>query len=264
MGLGYGPCTLVVPIRSLKPCVLRLNVSDISQESTYLTKRFMVMAVPKKDVFYVQMPLAPKTALIELWADSTGDVAAERETSFDAGYTTRGMKKIGLRRHMAVVKMGDADVSNFVKFAQKFCYNCGVLPTGRDYYSDGKKFTVQYGAMLTEEDGTESSTPARIDKFTGLIEVSKRKFIGLTVPQRLCILLHEFSHLHLNEDEYNELEADLNGLTLYLGLGYPRFDALDTFITTFYNVTTDENMDRYRHIEYFVNNFDNYFNGKNI
>ena len=264
IGLSYQPCTLMIPVRSLKPCVLRIKVSDISMQNTYLTNRFKVMAGASDDVLYVQMPLAPKNALVEIYDEAVGDVPMQQETSFDVSYTTSKMKKIGLVTHASLIKATDFKLMEFVNLAQRFCYNAGVLPGDKDYVSAKRSFTIQYSNIIKDDDGSESLTPARVDKYSGIIEVSKKKFVGKTVPERMCIVLHEYAHLNMNEDEYNELEADLNGLTVYLGLGYPRFEALENYVDVFYNCTTDENMNRYKHIENFINNFDQFFNGKNI
>ena len=46
---------------------------------------------------------------------------------------------------------------------------------------------------------------------------------------RMAILLHEFSHFYLNDRMEDETEADLNGLLIYLALGYPRIEAYQSF-----------------------------------
>jgi len=60
----------------------------------------------------------------------------------------------------------------------------------------------------------------RISKVTGEIQVSKNNLTNI-VP---CVLL--FGHgsviFTLMKSMDDELEADINGLLIYLGLGYPR------------------------------------------
>lgn len=257
IGLGNQPCTLAIPVRSLTSFVVRIKVSDADKINTYLTNRFAMIPAGVTETYYVQMPLAPKTAIVEIFDQS--DVNAN---SFDAEYTRKKMKMVGLRRH---TYKSDANVDRYVKLAQSFCYNAGWLAANNDYHDTKKnwKYTIRYLPILQEEEGGgESTTPARVNKYTGVQEVSKRKYIDLTVPERLVINLHEYAHLNLNEDQYNELEADLNALSIYLGLGYPRFEALEVFNTTFYNAPTDENIDRYKAIESYIMNYDNYFYNK--
>jgi hypothetical protein len=106
--------------------------------------------------------------------------------------------------------------------------------------------------------GSEQTTPARIDVDSGLIEVSKKHFMDYTIPNRMAILLHEFSHIYLNDNIDDEVEADLNGLLIYLGLGYPRIEAFEVFAKTFIVAPTEQNKMRYDKIKNFIDNFENY------
>jgi len=73
---------------------------------------------------------------------------------------------------------------------------------------------------------------------------------------RMAILLHEYSHFYVNEKMHDETEADLNGLLIYLGLGYPRIEAYEAFLKTFVNVPSQQNKARYDTINKFINNFE--------
>ena len=70
---------------------------------------------------------------------------------------------------------------------------------------------------------------------------------------RMAILLHEFAHFYLNEDIQDEIEADLNGLLIYLGLGYPRVDGYEAFEGT----PTEKNKVRFDVINKFIHDFEN-------
>ena len=74
---------------------------------------------------------------------------------------------------------------------------------------------------------------------------------------RMAILTHEFSHVFLNVNPNDETEADLNGLLIYLSLGYPRIEAHEAWIDTFENSPTDGNMERYEIMEQFIEDFEN-------
>jgi hypothetical protein len=102
----------------------------------------------------------------------------------------------------------------------------------------------------------ELETPARISKDNGTIQVSQKKFIPDTVPMRMAILLHEYSHYYVNKDINDETEADLNGLLIYLGLGYPRFEGHEAFLKTFINTPTEMNKVRYDKIKAFIDDFE--------
>ena len=113
------------------------------------------------------------------------------------------------------------------------------------------------GNNIIGDNGKSLKTPARISRNQGIIEVSKLKFSKYSVPMRMAILLHEFSHFYLNSDMANETEADLNALIIYLGLGYPRIDAYNVFTQVFHTSPTELNKDRMKIIDDFIRNFEN-------
>jgi hypothetical protein len=159
-----------------------------------------------------------------------------------------------LDKKLDVIDFANPLVRSFVNFATRFCYNAGSLPSGT-YLSDDKKFVIKYLPII-EDDGQEQTTPARIDIDNGTIEISKKHFLDYTVPSRMAILLHEFSHVYLNENVDDEVEADLNGLLIYLGLGYPRIEAFEVFAKTFLTVPSDGNKMRYDKIKAFIDDFE--------
>ena len=72
----------------------------------------------------------------------------------------------------------------------------------------------------------------------------------------MAILLHEFAHFYLNKNIDDETEADLNGLLIYLGLGYPRIEGYEAFLQVFEGSPTAENKKRYDVINEFIQNFE--------
>ncbi len=87
--------------------------------------------------------------------------------------------------------------------------------------------------------------------------MSQDKFDPMTIPMRMIILLHEFSHFFVNKNIEDETEADLNGLIIYLSLGYPKKEADDSFSEAFYGADTPQNRERYQIITQFINDFSN-------
>ena len=78
----------------------------------------------------------------------------------------------------------------------------------------------------------------------------------MSVPMRFVILCHEYSHYFVNNNIEDETEADLNGLNIYLGLGYPRIDAKNAFTDAFMGAPYDMNMDRMQVIQDFIDHYD--------
>jgi hypothetical protein len=155
-------------------------------------------------------------------------------------------------------------VRNFVAFAQKFAYNAGWVTAPRDYVSTVGSYKIEYLPFIINSKGEKMSTPARISTKNGRIQVSQEAFIGMTIPMRMAILLHEFSHFYLNTDISNETEADLNGLTIYLGLGYPIREAYAAFAETFIGHPTTQNKVRYDIINRFIKDYIEEYNIKDV
>ena len=167
----------------------------------------------------------------------------------------REVKKVPLEKKTDIVDFNNPIVASFIRFCTKFCFNAGHLQSGKYESTDGK-FLIEYLPIICNEQKKELNTPARISKKSGRIQVSMKKFIPMTVPMRMAIMLHEFSHFYINDDINDETEADLNGLLIYLGLGYPRIEAYEAFLTTFIGTPTPTNKERYDIINKFITNFE--------
>jgi hypothetical protein len=162
----------------------------------------------------------------------------------------------GLERRFDLNDIGNPQIRSFVKFAQKFCFNVSELEPEETYRSDDGEYFIQLKQQIKDANGKVLGTPARIGRRTGVIQVNKTQFEAFTIPMRMAILLHEFSHFYLNEKMDDEMEADLNGLLIYLGLGYPRIEAYQAFLETFKNAPSNLNKKRYDMINNFINNFE--------
>lgn len=239
------PCTLKVTVSVQKMCIIWLHVYDAEQPNTFLTKRYKPFSAGETAAFYVQMPICGKKTIVEVFENIVGD-SGNFAMKVDAPYS--------LPRQMQVVDLKDKKLKDFIRFAEGFCWYAGVLPAQSHlhYQSPAGQFQILYSPLITDN----RLTPARINQYTGVMECSKEKYIPATVPMRFLWLCHEYSHLHENEDRYDELEADLNGLIIYLGLGYPRIEAHETFLKAFEEVQNAETEKRYEHIKLFIDNFE--------
>jgi hypothetical protein len=242
--------TLIIKVFTQEPTKIRIKVIDESQQDTSFTDRYKT--VDGETIFYVRMPVSPQNALVYVYNEDNGNLMQGEDDTFEVESITKG----ALEKKLDVIDFSNTDVRSFVNFATRFSYNAGTLPSGT-YVSDDRKFVIKYLSTI-EDNGQEQSTPARIDITNGNIEISKKQFVKFTVPNRMAILLHEFSHVYLNDNVDDEVEADLNSLLIYLGLGYPRIDAFEVFAKTFMNAPTDQNKDRYDKIKNFIDNFENH------
>ncbi len=116
------------------------------------------------------------------------------------------------------------DTWDFIRHACEFAKKFDTLSTGI-YTDDKKRFPIVLSEQIRNRDtGKVMNTPARVSRVTGQIEVSREKFKKYTVPMRVFILLHEFSHYNLQTS--NELECDLQALQWYLGCFFPQTEAI--------------------------------------
>lgn len=238
-----------IVVRTKAPQTIVLKVFDKSQANTYFTDR--TKQVDGQEELFVRMPLAPNTATLSIYNQKNGNLKSGEDDSFEVV----SIKKEDLDITLGRTKMDTMSVRNFVAFAQKFCYNAGWITAPRDYMSSVGNYKIEYLPFIINSKGEKMATPARISTKNGRIQVSQESFRDMTVPMRMAILLHEYSHFYLNSDVANETEADLNGLTIYLGLGYPIIEAYDAFGKTFIGYPSQQNKERYDIINKFIKQY---------
>jgi hypothetical protein len=244
----YEEFTLLIKVKTDKPEKIHLKVSDADQKNTVFTDRWKT--VNGDCSFYVRMPISGKFSLINIYNEKVG------EYKEDNSFEVVEIKKIPLEKRLDVVDFTNKDLRSFINFCTKFCFNAGVLSSGT-YRSSDNRFRIEYlPTIISSKSGKELQTPARINKDNGVIQVSQKKFTPDTVAMRMAIMLHEYSHFYVNTDIDNESEADLNGLLIYLGLGYPRFEGHEAYLKTFINAPTETNKVRYDKIKSFIENFE--------
>lgn len=247
---NYAPLTLAVTLKTSSPTKLQLCVYDATDKTRKFTDRYKT--INGEETLYVRMPLSPEVAVVEVYNCALGkNIPREQEKSFEIV----SVRKTPLERRLDENDMGNVLIKSFVDFAQKFSFNIGEL-TPNTYKSDDNRYFIKLSQQIKGQDGKVLNTPARVGRKTGIIEVSKEEFQKMTIPMRLAILFHEFSHFYLNEQINDEMEADLNGLLIYLSLGYPRIEAYQAFLETFQGRPSKLNKDRADLIDKFINDFD--------
>lgn len=256
---GYGSFTVKIDIQTAQAQKIILKVHDASMKNTYFTNRWMV--INGKKSLFVRMPVSGLVSIIEIYNEANGNVKN------DSSFKVTGITKIPLRRKLDVVDLRDPDVKSFIKFATRFCFQAGVMPTGTYRSGDGRFSIVYAPEIISSNSGAVLNTPARTNKDNGQIEWAQSKCVGMTVPMRMAITLHEFSHFYRNQRIDDETEADLNALLIYLGLGYPRIEACEAFLDTFIKSSQGPtplneqqkaaNARRYHIIHNFIQDFEN-------
>jgi hypothetical protein len=152
-----------------------------------------------------------------------------------------------------------------LNLALNFSQVCGfekATPNGRLYTNDSGKFRIKYFDEIRDFHTKKViGTPARIGHQSGIIEISKSRYDKYTIPMRMMILLHEFSHKYKNPKIglkiSDEVGADINALYIYLGLGFSKIDAICVYANVFLKAQTQSNIDRMRKICDYINKFEN-------
>lgn len=208
--------------------------------------------------FELKFPVSPKKLKIAIFNVEKGNLPYGEDDSF----SIEDMKVEPLTKYDV---WWNKDTQNFYNFAVEFCQNAGILSAGESkphiYRSDDGKFTIDYyNNIIDKKTNKLLTTPARIGHNTGIIEVSKNKFMQYTIPMRLVILLHEFSHKYLNpkiDRPINyETGADIQGLYVYLGKGWSPYEAHKTFLQVFRNANNEPNHKRYKIINDFISKYE--------
>lgn len=127
-----------------------------------------------------------------------------------SGFRIDNIQYEKLRRKPVYV---DKLTKHFLNFSKNFSYMAHTYGVGR-HIDKQNIFKVD---ILPDLDGT----PARINIHNNLIEMSKRTIEDDTVAGINWLLVHEYAHNYINDDEDSEHEADYHANELYLSLGYP-------------------------------------------
>ena len=244
----YNPCMVRVRVRTTKPSKIRLIGSDKNQANTKFIDS--VKVVSGEEDLFIRMPMSPNVLLIDVYNQDNGNKPKGEDGSFEVV----GIRNETLDVTLSQTQMDTPIVKSFVSFAQRFSYNAGWLPP-KDYFSSSRQFKIEYMPVITSMKGEKLTTPARISTQNGRIQLSQEAFVPFTIPMRMAILLHEFSHYYVNSDIADEVEADLNALTIYLGLGYPIKEGYAAFGETFMDAPTQLNKNRYEIINRFIKDY---------
>lgn len=245
----YREQAILIDVSAPKEAPIRLKVYDEDDPTRIITDR--VMKVKGKQRFYVYAPLVGKNSIIEIFDQRVGNRKREHENTFEF----LGVKKRPLVKKLDRIDVYDNNVREFINFAQSVTFYLNELEPDI-YRSSSGKYQIEVKDSLNDGQGAPVKTPARISVNTGLIQINKPMMLEFSMPMRMAILLHEFSHFYLNDVAADEMEADLNGLLIYLSLGYPRIEAFQAFNETFQGVPSQENLQRYQLIENFIEDFE--------
>ncbi len=203
------------------------------------------------------MPVSPWKSIIRLIGnvENAGD-------NFPKVFHVETISKMGMKTYKEAIDWDDPELRQAIKLGRSFCYNAGWLPTlpeDQAYSSPDGSLRLQYlPTLIDPRTGQESVTPMRIGERTAVMQANQKLIIPFTTSGRAVMYWHEYSHKYKNTKEDWELEADLNGLTIYLGLGYSQYEAIQVYEQVFSRVPSPENTERMAHIRKFITGFETY------
>jgi hypothetical protein len=248
------PQTMVIRVETSKPEEICVMAKDKNKPNTFYSKRKGVVSGVRD--FEIPFPKSPSETIIAVYNKKNGILQGEDPTFKISDFKQKDLAT-------CPIWMSPETIS-FIKFAQEFAENASVLSAGDTvphiYRSDDGKFNFDYYIRIRDrKTGNYVNTPARIGHLTGIIEISKKDFLKYSVPMRMIILLHEYSHKYLNPKINREISyetgADINALLLYFSLGYSYMEAHQAFLYVFRGANNDENLKRYLIIKDFINKY---------
>lgn len=205
------------------PCALNLKGSDATKKNTVYFNRGYGCRLPGIPLFSgtrtlrIPMPITPEMLTLSV----RNDVGFDNVRLVKADARPIKKKKLELSK----------EEKDFISFAYDFARDAGTIDTDT-YISDYDNFIVRYLPVLKNRDsGKVLSTPARINRRTGIKEVAREKFIKYTVFMRIIILFHEFFHWFWNTR--SEQKADRGAIDWALSLGFPETEVMYAFTRVF-------------------------------
>jgi hypothetical protein len=243
------PMTLFITIQCSGKKRLRVWCEELGKKNSKYSDR--VIEVDGKRIIHFNLPVTPKELFI-----GCVNVADIKDDTF-----TVTILKLPLRKYNIYM---DADTQQFVQFAINFCQMSGFqnpAENGTFYQTKDGMYRIKYFPIIKDySTGQAINTPARIGHSSGIIEIAKCKFDNYTIPMRMMILLHEFSHKYKNPKIglkiSNEFGADINALYIYLGCGFSKIDAITVFAKVFLKAQTDDNIMRIRKLQDYIQKFE--------
>lgn len=236
---------MLVGIRVLRPVALRLSVFDAQTKRLFLDRK---VKMHRNGTIRLKVPIASDELILE--------VVDRNLPRAKSAFRVDELKV--LLDTKCPIELTQEDRA-FIRFAKWFATECSRLQAGEKgtlYTSDG--YSILFLDQIMDN-GIALSTPARIARSSGIIEVSKRLTTDYTVPMLIVMLLHEYAHKFKNKEygkkESNELSADLIACHITLNLGFDPFEVEQSFEAMFSRKKTDLNKRRMAAIREFIQIF---------
>lgn len=199
-------------IRAQRPCTLGMIAYDpLRPRTDYLRRKIPFTAKTLTREIELPLPVSPRLLKVAL-----SDLHHPHRPAFTLeGITAKPLPQAEV--------WASPERHSFMDFAIDFAQKAGYVQPGF-YPSPDHNFLIQYLPAITDREGNELLTPARIHRQMPRIQLSARLIRRLSIPVRVAILSHEGCHWFLNTR--SEKQADLCGIKYYLDYGFPTIEAI--------------------------------------
>ena len=211
------PFKLTVILRAERPVeVVLLGFDAYIDNSVYFSrkvnfdKEHLRMGRDSREIV-LSMPLSPQKLIVQIYNAFTGD---------NSDFVVEDISVDILPSQQLWV---EPQMQRYIDFVSDFVKKVGEYKPGF-YPSNNGEFLIQLLPVIRDEFGNELITPARINRGTGRIQLSREAIMPLSIPIRVFILMHEIKHFSI--PTRSEKQADLGGLKIYLDLNFPKIEAV--------------------------------------
>ncbi|ASS50150.1 MAG: hypothetical protein A3D31_11320 [Candidatus Fluviicola riflensis] len=239
------PFNMQLSIRVLQAIKLRITLFDSKTARIYADRK---IRLSKSTKVLIKLPIVPE--------ELTARIVDEFGNPNNKKFTIEHIELMPDTKCPIDLTKEDRD---FIAFIKWFAVELSRLEAGEKgtlYQSEG--FSILY--LDTIKEGTiELTTPARIERTTGIIEVSKKAIKDYTVPMLIVMFLHEYAHKYKNpefgKDVANELTADIIAVHIALNLGFDYMEVENCYRAVFAKKDTPLNRKRMLAIGDFIELF---------
>ena len=203
INLKERPSVIYITVESNTPKRLSfIGYNSDKNNTTYFSRSKEISGV---QVVEIPMPLTPNVLTIDI---------SQEDGKFGSFIKVLKIYVTDMPSKTTSFPKNTLEFYNFMKVVAE---RTGYLKSGF-YVSKDENFVIWVKDHL---DG--DSTPARVNRRTGVTKWNLSKMKDYTVFMRVFIGLHEFFHYALQTT--NEIAADTGALKVYLAMGFPKSEA---------------------------------------
>lgn len=237
------PFNMQLGIRVMGRCKLRVTVYDSYTGRVYASRP---VKLERNGRITIKLPIVPDELTAEIKNLDTGSPRFVVEHIEAAPDTQCPLE----------LTEGDRQFISFIRWFSTQLEDLEAGEKGTLYQSEG--FSILYLDTI-REGSIELTTPARVARASGVIEVSAKAIEKYTVPMVIVMLLHEYAHKYKNpefgKEVENEITADIIAVNIALNLGFDPWEVEHCFRAVFAKVDTDLNRRRMAAISDFIGLF---------